>query len=315
MLSRGSFMLARFLICLAAFAAPAARAHAQDIPRTATGQPDFQGVWESLWLTPLERAADVPGDIAENDVERVRQMFLTREAARASTQLETEGEIAIAARVMSVGGVYRGSQVIDPPDGHIPRSEGGKSRMAAKPADGPESFPRGVRCVTGVNTGPMRTANFDMLHRVVQTPDNVVIYSESIGDTRIMPIQGALPANWPRTVTGSSAARWEDDVLIVETSRFDGSKAIASGPTNVPLGDQAVLVERFRLYGPDELIISYTVTDPEHYTQPWTAEIAWVRTTQRLYETDCHEGNYSLANMLLGARIEEARAVERRPRK
>ncbi|MEQ1780135.1 MAG: hypothetical protein ABMA14_02160 [Hyphomonadaceae bacterium] len=307
--------MTRAILFILAFAASGASAQAQtaDIPRTRDGHPDFQGVWDSLWLTPLERPADVPGDIPANDVERVRQQFLTREAGRAKDQLGTDGEIAIAAKIMSVGGVYRGSQVIDPADGRIPRSEAGKSRLPGKAnSDGPESFTLGVRCVSGVNTGPMRTANFDMLHRIVQTPDSVVIYSESMGDTRILPIVAALPANWPRTMTGSSAAHWESDTLVVETSRFDGSKAIGSGPTNVPLGDKAVLVERFNLNGPDELVIRYTVTDPENYTQPWAGEIAWVRSRERLFETVCHEGNHSLTNMLMGARVEEERAAKKR---
>lgn len=304
-----SEMIFRMMV-VAALAAIGSSALAQpaDIPRTTDGHPDFQGVWDSLWLTPLERPADVPRDIPANDVERVRQQFLAREAGRAKNQLETDGEIAIAAKVMSVAGVYRGSQVIDPPDGSIPRTEAGKSKLTDKAtADGPESFTRGVRCISGVNTGPMRTANFDMLHRIVQTPDSVVIYSESLSDTRIMPIRAALPATWPRTLTGSSAAHWDGDVLVVETSRFDGGKAIASGQTNVPLGDQAVLIERFHLNGPDELVIHYIVTDPENYTQPWTGEISWVRSTERLFETVCHEGNHSLTNMLMGARVEEAR--------
>lgn len=286
-----------------------APAFAQDaIPRTADGHPDFQGVWESLWLTPLERAADVPGDIPAADVAHVMEVFTTREANRAKSQLDTEGEIAIAAKIMSVGGVYRGSQVIDPPDGRIPRTDLGKARQATPPqTDGPEVFPRGVRCITGISTGPMRTTNFDMLHLVVQTPDNVVLYSESISDIRILPIREPLPANWPRTFTGSSAAHWEGDVLVVETSHFDGEKAAGGGPTPTPLGDKGSLIERIYLNGPDELVIHYTVSDPDYYTRPWTAEVAWVRTSQHLYQTACHEGNHSLTNMLLGARIEEAK--------
>lgn len=310
-------MKASLLVVAALLAAGPAFAQGTDIPRTREGHPDFQGVWESLWLTPLERPAGVPGDIPEADVERVRQAFLAREAGRADNQLETEGEIAIAANVMRVGGIYRGSQVIDPPDGRIPRSEAGKAKRTDMPTpDGPESYNRIVRCLSGVSTGPMLFANFDMLHRIVQTPGDVVIYSEFIADTRILPITGSLPANRPRTMTGSSFAHWDGDTLVVETSRYDGSKTIGFGPFAVPLGDQAVVVERFRLNGPDELVVRYTVTDPENYTQPWTGEIAWVRSSQRLFETVCHEGNHSLTNMLMAARIEEQRAAQAdKPRK
>ena len=37
-----------------------------------------------------------------------------------------------------------------------------------------------------------------------------------------------------------------------------------------------------------------------------------VRSSSRMYEASCHEGNYSMAGMLQGARALEARAVKAR---
>jgi hypothetical protein len=93
--------------------------------------------------------------------------------------------------------------------------------------------------------------------------------------------------------------------LVVETSRFDGAAPIGV----VSLSDDALVVERFRLSSPDELDFRYTVTDPRNYTKPWSGEMAWMRSSQRLYETVCHEGNYSLANMLSAARMDEQLAM------
>ena len=42
--------------------------------------------------------------------------------------------------------------------------------------------------------------------------------------------------------------------------------------------------------------------DPTAFTKPWTGEITMVRTTGPLYEYACHEGNYSMTNMLRAAR-------------
>jgi hypothetical protein len=298
--------LSAILLCASA------QAQKLSIPRTPDGHPDFQGVWESLWLTPLERPDGVPGvELTEAEAGRVKQMFLEREANRAKAQLGTEGEIAIATNLLRVNGGYRGSQVVDPPDGRIPRTEAGKAaRLARANSDGPESFNRGARCLSGAGGVPMVTSNFDAMHRIVQTAGAVVIYSESISDTRITSFAAGLSPLTPRSMGGTSIARWEGDTLVIETSRFDGAAPIGVAL----LSDDAVVVERFWLASPDELDFRYTVTDPRNYTQPWSGEMAWLRSSQRLYETVCHEGNYSLANMLLAARMDERRAAPEPPR-
>ena len=58
----------------------------------------------------------------------------------------------------------------------------------------------------------------------------------------------------------------------------------------------------------NELLFQFTVTDPNNYTQPWTAEIPLQRMAEglMLYEYACHEGNYSIPSMLRAARMEEA---------
>ena len=54
------------------------------------------------------------------------------------------------------------------------------------------------------------------------------------------------------------------------------------------------------------------MTDPDMFTQPWTASVPMTTnqesrgvTSGPLFEYACHEGNYGLLNIMRGARVEE----------
>ena len=52
-----------------------------------------------------------------------------------------------------------------------------------------------------------------------------------------------------------------------------------------------------------------TVDDPQVFTRPWTLELPLTWDSEYdLYEYACHEGNYSVANSLRGARVKESAA-------
>ena len=72
------------------------------------------------------------------------------------------------------------------------------------------------------------------------------------------------------------------------------------------------LVERFTRIDRDTLQYEFTLTDPAKFTEPWSVRIPLTTnqasrgvTEGPLYEYACHEGNYSLMNVLSGARAEE----------
>jgi hypothetical protein len=62
------------------------------------------------------------------------------------------------------------------------------------------------------------------------------------------------------------------------------------------------VVERFTRLSRDELLYQFTVEDPAVYAAPWLAEYSFFRTPYRMFPGECHEGNYSLPNILAGAR-------------
>jgi hypothetical protein len=71
----------------------------------------------------------------------------------------------------------------------------------------------------------------------------------------------------------------------------------------------AKVTERFTRAGADELVYQFTVEDPKAYTAPWLAEYSLFRAPYRMYASSCHEANYSLANILSGQRVADARAA------
>ena len=66
------------------------------------------------------------------------------------------------------------------------------------------------------------------------------------------------------------------------------------------------LVERFTRVDADTLLYEYTIDDPESFETNWSAAIPMTKTEGPMFEYACHEGNYSMFNLLAGARAQEA---------
>ena len=61
----------------------------------------------------------------------------------------------------------------------------------------------------------------------------------------------------------------------------------------------------------DRIDYRFTVEDPKTWTRPWTAELPIMKTDGPLYEFSCHEANYGLLDILLGARYTEREAAKK----
>jgi hypothetical protein len=292
------------------------------MPRTAVGQPDLQGVWSFSTVTPLERPEEFAGKPVLNEKEAAEYERLLRERLDHDTP---EGAERVCKgtgnynefwyeRGSSIVKTRRSSLIVDPPDGKIPplTPEGVKRRdmrAAARKARGPADSweDRGLpeRCIIGFNSGPpMMPSAYNNNLQILQTPDQVVIFNEMVHDTRFVPLDGRAhlsPAI--RQWAGSSRGRWEGDTLVVETRNYTDKTAF-QGTT-----EALRLVERFTRTAPDTLLYQFTVDDPATFVRPWTAEIPMTKIPGPLYEYACHEGNYSLAGILAGARAEEREAA------
>ena len=305
------------LAAIVAVAALAPPATAQDGPRTAWGAPDVQGVWDFRTITPLQR----PERYGDRE-------FLTQEEAATLEQgaVDRDEELLLAAaRRTEAGGnvgaynnfwmdrgtrtieTRRTSLIVDPPNGRMPTlSEAGEARAAARreyraehPADSWLDRSTFDRCILGFNTGPpMTPGGYNQNMQVFQTENAVVILNEMVHDSRIVPIDDA-PRTGIESWTGESRGHWEGDTLVIETDNFTDKTRWRGSSENM------TLVERLTRQDEETLVYTFTVTDPDTWVQPWTAEIPMRRGDQPLYEYACHEGNYSMEGILSGARADD----------
>ena len=103
--------------------------------------------------------------------------------------------------------------------------------------------------------------------------------------------------------SGDSVGWYEGNTLVVETINLN--------PKQNTYGSAAGKVtERFTRASNDQILYEYTVEDPTRYTQPWKGQMPLNAQPEGLYEYACLEGNYSMFNLLAGAR-----ALEREGRK
>jgi hypothetical protein len=128
-----------------------------------------------------------------------------------------------------------------------------------------------------------------------------------IHEARIVPLEGRrhLPAT-VRQWLGDSRGRWEGETLVVETTNFTDRSSF-SGSIIGRGGSTASLhlVERFTRVADDTLLYEFTVSDAATWTRPWTVQLPMTRSSENIYEYACHEGNYSMAHILKGARVAE----------
>jgi hypothetical protein len=203
----------------------------------------------------------------------------------------------------------RTSLIIDPPDGRMPAyTEAGQRRRAAygrsrsgngNPAGAAEVAP-GDRCITYSvpRVNGVYSAGLHGYYQIVQTRDQVVLFSENIHEVRIVSVDGRphLPAS-VRSWSGDSIGRWEGDTLVVDTTNFKAQLH------PLAISEKFHLIERFTRIAPDEIRYEMTLDDPDTWVRPWTAMIRLQRTDDRLYESACHEGNEAIMKTILSGNL------------
>ncbi|MGH9783133.1 MAG: hypothetical protein ACRD88_03020 [Terriglobia bacterium] len=171
--------------------------------------------------------------------------------------------------------------------------------------DNPEDRSLSERCMAAA------LPDFNGYRRIVQAPKSVAIFydtGQGQGWQRIIPVDGPVDArpHLPSSIRlrfGDSRGRWEGDTLVVDVTNFSPKYGYLDSREN------RRLVERWTRVDANTIEYAVTINDPTTWTKPWAVKQELVRQDERAnriyYEPRCHEGNYGLAGMLLGARVQE----------
>jgi hypothetical protein len=315
--------------------AATAKADVWKTPRTPWGDPDLQGIWPGTEMVgvPLQRPAEYGSRNLLTEGE-----FKARQAAAARQTDEDNAEFDIT-RVTpeqeargTVGGPvsppphwlergkpsYQASLIVDPPDGRMPPQTPEAARRTAAlrdaragrgPADSYEDRSLYDRCITRGVLGSILPVIYNNGNQIVQAPGYVALRNEMIHEVRIVPLDGR-PHVGPRirTYMGDSRGHWDGDTLVIETTNMFDRNGIGGNGGGQPFSDALKITERLTRVSADVVQYEATVDDPKTFTRPFTISFPWKRDPNyAMFEYACHEGNYSLHNILSGARADDSR--------
>jgi hypothetical protein len=291
-------------------------------PRTSFGHPSLEGVWTQNFVILMEAMPQAP------------MLVLPEAAAKQMAEAAAKGignaldrgldpEVPELMKMTDglpiVRGERRTRSVVLPADGKLPYSPEARKESSRGPhsplIDNPEERPNWERCITSLGLPPVTGMGTTSVNprQFIQIPGQVVIHTEYGDEARIIPLTDTHKPKALHLPIGDSIARWEGETLVVETIGLPANDRVRFF-SNLVVTENSKVIERFTRVAENELLYQYTVEDPAIYTAPWLAEYSLYRTSQRMFEHACHEGNHSLPNILLAQRMKDARPQAAAPK-
>jgi hypothetical protein len=258
------------------------------MPKLPDGHPDMQGFWTPPAITDIEPAAPRGGG-------RGPARGPAPEGGPPPAARGGGGGGAAAAAGFGGGG---GMRIIDPPDGKIPYKPEARAKqqdiLQNHMADEPE-----LHCY---QSGVPHSESNQFGVQIIQTPGYFVQLSEFMHTTRIIPTDNRahIDAKY-KLFQGDPVGHWDGDTLVVDTTNQDTRTWFdTSGNFKT---DALHVTEKFIPQDANTIVYEATITDPNIYTQPWTARWNITRSRQNTMsdghpyeqmEFGCIEGNTDL---------------------
>ena len=220
--------------------------------------------------------------------QRPHAMIISIETADGSVWAQDESDYGATASAATLEGVWKGIAATVGPFTEklnaMPLTEAGNAakeqydfRMHSPIAD----------CIPPPAPGSVIGSTV-YLNAVELLEDRVIIRSEFFDAERTVFMDGrAHPVDGERTNQGHSIGRWEDDILVVDSTLFADHPS-ANG-TGVPSGAGKHLIERISLSEDrTRMIVDVFLEDPEFLAEPFTATKELQHAPHlELYRYDC----------------------------
>ena len=224
-----SSSLIRSIICMTLLSLSSLTA-AQEIPRTADGRPDFNGIWQAI-------------NTANWDVEPHAASFGPLVAAGA------------------IGAIPAGLGIVE--GNEIPYTPGARAQQQENKSEWLANDPL-VKCYM---PGIPRANYLPFPFQIVQSTDHIIFAYEFASASRIVyvdqPNFEAPILSW----MGHNLAHYESDTLVIEvTDQVPETWLDHAGNHHT---DALRVTERYTHIGPNVIQYEATLEDPNVYTRPW----------------------------------------------
>jgi len=265
---------------------------------------DVAGAYNAVYTSqrPTGRRTGMIIDPPDGQMPALTQETLDRQAESREYQLALLQNTVVCRDSLAGcrGGTY------GPPSPRLEELPPRYSTRNINRANGPEDRSLGERCMSG-SLPHFRGGFTGVFRRIVQSPGVVTVFydaGQGQGWNRVISITDAphLPSH-VRQWWGDSRGRWEGDTLVVDVTNFTPKTDYQGSRENLHL------VERWTRTGPDTIELVTTLDDPGVWTRPWTViqdfNMQSNEANRIYYEPRCHEGNYGLPALLIGARLDD----------
>ena len=117
--------------------------------------------------------------------------------------------------------------------------------------------------------------------------EDLVIQAEFMDSVRVVDMGATgYPDEVAPSTLGHSIGRWDGEVLVIETARFEPGVLLPNG-AGILNSPELVFTERLSVNEEGDLLVDWTAQDPVHFTGPVTGQRVMARTTSPVGPYDC----------------------------